>query len=131
MIIFFKLRLWGCRLVPTDVKHQILTSAHSPFIFLRSFTDGAHRSKTYFIILSDTHALCNVHACLRPTETTFFTTGQNVPCVRETPGIFVRKCAKTIFAGFKVYSETHACLFGHTCTTHVCLTGGCNQFYFF
>ena len=52
-----KLRLWGVRLGPTDVTHPLLTSVHCPFNLLRSFKEGAHRSKTDFIILSETHAL--------------------------------------------------------------------------
>ena len=48
---------WGFRLVPTDVPHPLLTSVYCPFNLLRSFKEGAHRSKTDFIILSDTHAL--------------------------------------------------------------------------
>ena len=38
-----------------------------------------------------------------------FTTGQISACVYETPGSFVRKCAKTVFASFKGYYDTHAC----------------------
>ena len=53
----FQLRLWGFRLGHTDVTHPLLTSVHCPFNLLRSFKEGAHRSKTDFIILSDTHAL--------------------------------------------------------------------------
>ena len=37
--------------------HPLLRSAHCPFNLLRSFKEGAHRSKTDFIIVSDTHAL--------------------------------------------------------------------------
>ena len=33
----YKLRLWGCRLGPTDVTHPLLTSVHCPFNLLRSF----------------------------------------------------------------------------------------------
>ena len=35
---FFKLRLWGFRLGPTDVTHPLLTSVCCPFNFLQSFT---------------------------------------------------------------------------------------------
>ena len=63
--IFFKLRLWGFRLGPTDATHPLLTSVRCPFNLLQSFKEGTHQTKTDFIILSDRHAL----ACLRPTET--------------------------------------------------------------
>ena len=106
---FFKLKLCGFRLGHTDVTHPLLTSVHCPFDLLRTFKEGVHRSKTDFIILSDTHALCNVHACLRPTETSFFTKEQIYACVSETYGSIVKKCAKTIFAVFKGFSEMHAC----------------------
>ena len=53
----FKLRLKGLRLGHTDVMHPVLTSVYCPFNLLRLFKEGAHRSKTEFIILSDTHAL--------------------------------------------------------------------------
>ena len=51
----FKLRLWGVWLGPTDVTHPLLTSVHCTFNLLRSFKDDVRRSRTYFIILSDTH----------------------------------------------------------------------------
>ena len=44
--------MWGFRLGPTDVTHPLLTFVNCPFNLLRWFKDGAHRSKTYFIILS-------------------------------------------------------------------------------
>ena len=69
---------------------------YCPFNLLWSFKDGAFRSKTYFIILSDTHALCNVHACLRPMETSFFTTRQIYACVYETPENFFLLVSKII-----------------------------------
>ena len=56
----FWLRLWGFRLGPTDVTHPLLTFN---FNLLRLFKEGFHLSKTDFIILPDTHVLCNVHAC--------------------------------------------------------------------
>ena len=105
----FKTETVGAQARSTDVTHPLLTSVHCPFSLLRSFKEGAHQSKTDFIILSDTHALCNVHACLRPTKTSFFTTRQISVCMYETPGRLVRKGTKTIFAYFKGYSVTHAC----------------------
>ena len=49
---------WDCGVLdPSDVMHPLLTSVHHTINLLRSFKDGAHRCKTYFIILSDTHAL--------------------------------------------------------------------------
>ena len=87
--------------------NSILLLWYCPFNLLRSFKDGAHQSKTYFIILSDTHALRVrvgdqwkhhfslkdkfMRACMRP------------------PGRVVKKCSKTTFAGFNGYSDTHAC----------------------
>ena len=53
----FNLRLWGFRLGPTDVTHTLLISVYCPFDLLR-FKEGVHQSKTDFILMSDTHALC-------------------------------------------------------------------------
>ena len=47
----------GFRLGSTDVTHPLLTSVYCPFNLLRLFKEGAHRSKTYIIHVSDKHAL--------------------------------------------------------------------------
>ena len=57
MRIFLKLRLWGFRGGPTDVAHPLLTSVYCPFNLLQSFKEGAHRSKTDIILVSDMNAL--------------------------------------------------------------------------
>ena len=47
---------------------HLLTSVYCPFHLLTSFKDGGHRSKMYFIILSDTHthyASVSELACMR------------------------------------------------------------------
>ena len=46
----FKLRLWGDRPGPTDVSDPNFIVLHCPFILLRIFKDGAHRSKTEFTL---------------------------------------------------------------------------------
>ena len=53
----FSNRDWGFRIGPTDGPHPLLTSEHCPFNLLRSFKEGAHRSKTDIILVSDTHTL--------------------------------------------------------------------------
>ena len=49
--------------------HPLLTSVHCPFNLLRSFKEGAHRSKTYFIIVSPfpcrKNTLCTVCVYVR------------------------------------------------------------------
>ena len=46
----FKLRLWGGRLGPTDVSDPNFIALRCPFNLLRIFRDGAHRSKTEFML---------------------------------------------------------------------------------
>ena len=84
--------------------HTLLISVHCLFNLLQSFKEGALGSKT--ITLSDT---------LRPTETSFFTTGQISACVYETPGSFVMQVSKVITTPMHANSDTHT-------LTHACLT---------
>ena len=60
--------------------------------------------------------------CLRPTARSFFTTGQIYACMYETPRSFVRKCAKTMFAGFKGYVLQHACMLIRTRLHNTCVS---------
>ena len=46
----FKLRLWGARLGTKDVLDPNFIVLHCPFNLLRIFKDGAHRSKTEFMV---------------------------------------------------------------------------------
>ena len=68
MRIFCKHRLWGFRLGPTDVTHQLLTFVHCPFNLLRSLKDGIEVKRISSSYQSIRHT-CDVHACLRLTET--------------------------------------------------------------
>ena len=87
---------------------RIHYSVYCPFYLLRLFKEGAPRSKTEFTLLSDTHAIAR--ACLKPTETYLFTKGQIWAGVRVwDPRKRSKKMRENYIAGFKGYSDTHAC----------------------
>ena len=69
MRIVFKLRLWGDRLGPTDVSDPNFIVLRFPFNLLRTFKDGAHRSKTEFKLgpSSDVNLTILTQANLAPT----------------------------------------------------------------
>ena len=77
-----------------------------------------------------------------------FQTRMHCTCVSETSGNIIfylrinlcvrvsdlqkysKKMRENSICRHQRFSGTHACKFRHARATHVCLTGGCNQFYF-